>query len=73
MLLCIRYLHVFTRNNLNAFFTNHPLKLNPLDLANCDFVFGAVVKFGGPGRLMRSHLLGMLEPASILQVPGAAG
>src|SRR5262245_53907791 len=48
--------------------TSQQLKLNPLDLANCDFVFGAVVKFGGPGRLMRSHLLGMLEPASILQV-----
>src|SRR5215469_39834 len=44
------------------------LKLNPLDLADCDLVFGPVVKFGGPGRLMRSHLLGMLEPASILQI-----
>ena len=37
-------------------------KLNPLDLADCDLVFGPVVKFGGPGRLMHSHLLGMLEP-----------
>jgi hypothetical protein len=42
--------------------------LNPLDLADCNLVFGPAVKFGGPGRLMRSHLLGMLEPASILQV-----
>jgi len=49
-------------------FTSQELKLNPLDLADCDLVFGAVVKFGGPGRLVRSHLLGMLEPTSILQV-----
>src|SRR5438552_8312668 len=27
-----------------------------------------VIKFGSPGRLMRSQLLGMLEAASILQV-----
>jgi hypothetical protein len=40
--------------------------LNPLDLADCDLIFGPVVEFGGPGRLMRSHLLGMLEPAFIL-------
>jgi hypothetical protein len=44
------------------------LKLNPLDLTDCDLVFGPVVKFGGPWRLMCSHLLGMLKPASILQV-----
>jgi len=47
--------------------------LNPFDLADCDLVFGPVVKFGGPGRLMRSHLLGMLEPASILQVNRHSG
>jgi hypothetical protein len=29
--------------------------------------------FGGPGRLMRSHLLGMLQSASILQVNRHAG
>ena len=57
----------------STIFTNHQLKLNPLDLADRDFVFGAVVKFGGPGRLMRSHLLGMLEPAAILQVNRHAG
>src|SRR5215472_10682159 len=50
------------------FFANQQLKLDPLDLADCDLVFGPVIKLGGPGRLMRSHLLGMLEPASILQV-----
>src|SRR5215470_15830255 len=50
------------------FFANQQLKLDPLDLADCDLVFRPVVKFGGPGRLMRSHLLGMLEPAAILQV-----
>src|SRR5215470_16075986 len=55
------------------FFANQQLKLDPLDLADCDLVFGPVVKFGGPGRLMRSHLLGMLEPASILQVNRHAG
>ena len=44
------------------------VKLNPLDLTDRDLVFGPVVKFGGPWRLMRSHLLSMLEPASILQV-----
>jgi hypothetical protein len=56
-------------------FTSHQLQLNPLDFADCDLVFGPVVKFGGPGRFVRSHLLGMLEPASILQVnrhPGRA-
>ena len=42
-----------------------PLKLNPFDLADCDLVFGPVVELRGPGRFMRSHLLGMLEPASI--------
>ena len=52
----------------SAIFTSQQLKLNPLDLTDCDLVFGPVVKFGGPGRLMCSHLLGMLEPTSILQV-----
>jgi len=42
--------------------------LNPLDLTDCDLVLSPVLKFGGPGRFTRSHLLGMLEPASILQV-----
>ena len=58
-------LYAITRS---ANVASRQLKLNPLDLADCDLVFGPVVKFGGPGRLMRSHLLGMLEPASILQV-----
>jgi hypothetical protein len=52
----------------SAIFTHQQLKLNPLNLTDCDLVFGPIVKFGGPGRLMRSHLLGMLQPASILQV-----
>ena len=52
----------------SAIFTSQQLKLNPLDLTNCDLVFGPVIQFGGPGRLMRSHLLGMLEPASIFEV-----
>jgi hypothetical protein len=55
---------LFYAITLSVIFTNQQLKLNPLDLTDCDLVFGAVVKFGGPGRLMRSHLLGMLEPAS---------
>jgi hypothetical protein len=59
---------MFIRNDYE-----HNLKLNPLDFADCNLVFGPVVKFGGPGRLMRSHLLGMLEPASILQVNRHAG
>jgi len=50
-------------------FTSQESKLNPLDLADRDLVFGAVVKFGGSGRLMRSHLLGMLEPALHEGVP----
>src|SRR6516225_10207230 len=54
-------------------FTSQQLKLNPLDLTDCDLVFGPVIKFGGPGRLMRSHLLGMLEPSSILEVNRHAG
>ncbi|HEX7193529.1 MAG TPA: hypothetical protein VF207_01065 [Chthoniobacterales bacterium] len=41
-------------------------KLNPFNLADRDLVFGPVVELGGPGRLMRSHLLGMLEPAAVL-------
>jgi hypothetical protein len=49
-------------------FARQQLNLNPFNLANCDLVFGPVLKFDGPGRLMRSDLLGMLEPASILQV-----
>src|SRR5260370_29588963 len=54
--------------SLSAIFTSQQLKLNPLNFADCDLVFRPVVKFSGPGRLMRSHLLGMLKPASILQV-----
>src|SRR6516165_5558188 len=60
-----RCLHAIT---LIEILTSQQLKLNPLDLTDCDLVFGSVVEFGGPGRLMRSHLLGMLEPPSILQV-----
>ena len=48
-------------------FASQQSKLNPLDFADCDLVFGPVVKLGGPGRLMRSYLLGVLEPASVLQ------
>ena len=56
---------ILIRNSLHKqFSSSQELKLNPLDLADCDFVFGPVVKLGGPGQLMRSHLLGMLEPAS---------
>jgi hypothetical protein len=43
-------------------------KLDPLNLADCDLILGPVVELRGPGRLMRSHLLGMLEPATVLQV-----
>src|SRR6516165_5896035 len=52
----------------SAIFTSQQSKLNPLDLADCNLVFGSVVEFRGPGRLVRSHLLGMFEPASILQI-----
>src|SRR6516225_6177179 len=57
----------------STIFRSQQLKLNPLDLADCDLVFGPIVKFGGSGRLMRSHVLGMLKPASILQVNRHAG
>jgi hypothetical protein len=40
--------------------------LNPFNLADRELVFGPVVELGGAGRLMRSHLLGMLEPAAVL-------
>ena len=66
------YLHVFIRNSSKRNFASQ-LKLNPFNLADGDLVFGPVVKFGGPGRLMRSHLLGMLEAASILEVNRHAG
>ena len=66
--LFISILYAFIRYTFKCNLHQPQLKLNPLNLANCDLVFGPVVKFGGPGRLMRSHLLGMLEPASILQV-----
>src|ERR1700751_2989569 len=52
----------------SAIFTSRQLKLHALDFADCDLVVGPVVELRGPGRLMGSHLLGMLEPASILQV-----
>ena len=39
-------------------------KLNPLNLADRDLVFGPVIELRGPGRLMRGHLLGMLDPAN---------
>ena len=52
-------LYAITRS---ANVASRQLKSNPLDLADCDLVFGPVVEFGGPGRLMRSHLLSMLEP-----------
>jgi hypothetical protein len=42
--------------------------LNPFNLADRELVLGPVVELGGPGRLMRSHLLGMLKPASVFQV-----
>ena len=61
------------RCNSKRTFTSPQLELNPLDLANRDLIFGPIVKLGGPGRLMRSHLLGRLEPASILQVNRHAG
>src|SRR5436309_8253184 len=48
--------------------TSQQLKLNPLNLTDCDLILGPVIKLGGPGRFMRSLLLGMLKPASILQV-----
>ena len=57
----------------STIFTGQQLKLNPLNFTDCNLVFGPVVKFGGPGRLMCSHLLGMLEPASILQVDRHTG
>jgi hypothetical protein len=59
---------VNTQSIKAQFHRTNPFRLNPLDLADCDLVFGPVVKFSGPVRLMRGYLLGMLEPASILQV-----
>jgi hypothetical protein len=69
--LFISILYAFIRYTFKCNLHQPQLKLNPLNLANCDLVFGPVVKFGGPGRLMRSHLLGMLEPAPILGSSGA--
>ena len=43
-------------------------KLNPLNLANRDLVLGAVIEFRSPRRLMSSHLLGVLQAPSVLQV-----
>jgi hypothetical protein len=54
-------------------FTSQQLKLNPLNFADCDLVFGPVVKFGCSRRLMTSHLLGVLEPSVVLQVNRDAG
>ena len=58
---------------LSAVFARQHLKLNPLNLVDCDLVFGPVIKFGGPGRLRGGHVLGMLESASVLQVNGHTG
>ena len=63
-------LYAITRS---ANVASRQLKSNPLDLADCDLVFGPVVKFGGPRLFVRSHLLSMLEPASILQVDRHTG
>ena len=60
-------LYAITKSTI---FTNHQLKLNPLDLADGDLVLGSVVKLGGPGRLMRSHLLGVLKPAQACSFVG---
>ena len=44
-----------------------------LHLAQRNFVLYPVVKLGRSGRLMASHLLGVLEPAVVFQVNGDAG
>jgi hypothetical protein len=46
---------------------------DPLHLAERNFVLRPIVKFGCPRRLMASHLLGVLQPADVLQVNGDAG
>ena len=48
-------------------------QLNPFNLADRDLVLGPVVELGGPGRLMSRHLLGMLEPTTVLQVDRHTG
>jgi hypothetical protein len=60
--LFITYLNAFIRYKFQSAVFTDQSKSNLLDLADCDVVFGAVVEFGGPGRLIRSHLLDMLEP-----------
>src|ERR1700693_2773908 len=39
-----------------------------LDLTECNLVLCPIVEFGCPRRLMACHLLGVLEPAVVLQV-----
>jgi hypothetical protein len=51
------------RNKLKARFHEPTVKVESARPIDCDLVFGSVVKFGGRGRFMRRHLLGMLEPA----------
>ena len=49
------------------------LKLNPLDLTDCNLVFGPVVELGGPGRLVAGDGRGFLDGAAPSQVDGDAG
>ena len=44
-----------------------------LHLAQRNFVLCPVVELGRSGRLMASHLLGVLQPAVVFQVNGDAG
>jgi hypothetical protein len=62
----VGHLNVFIRNKLKAHFHEPTVKVESTRPTECDLVFGSVVKFGGRGRFMRRHLLGMLEAASIL-------
>src|SRR3954468_13054090 len=45
---------------------------DPLDLVEGDGLAAAVVELGGPGGSVRSHLLGVLEQAAVLEVGGDA-
>ena len=69
----MRHLNVFIRNKLKAHFHEPKVKGESARPIDCDLVIGSVVKFGGRGRCMCRQLLGMLEPASILQVNCDAG
>jgi hypothetical protein len=55
-------------DEMRGTFGNEFSQPDTLDLTECNLVLCPIVEFGCPRRLMACHLLGVLEPAVVLQV-----